>query len=413
MIFSLDVRRAEKGDCLILHYGSKDDPGLILIDGGPAKVYGPHLEPRLDQIRAARGLNDNDSLPVDLLMVSHIDDDHIHGVLDLTKRLVGEKDAQQPLLVKVRSFWHNTFDKIIGNDPKGLKDGVEASFGAASLSGEFDTEGLDPAAARVLASVDQGMHLQDDARKLKLRNSQFGTDLVMAQEETVDMKRGLTFTVAGPLKPELAALQESYDEFLRNKEEKKKEKEVVASFTDKSVPNLSSIVVVAEVGGKRMLLTGDARGDKVLNGLEQVGLLKEGDDNTIHVDILKLPHHGSERNVENIFFKRIIADHYVASGNGEHGNPDRATLQMILDMRGEDDDYTIHLTYPLDELDAGREKDWNKQQARKSPANRKEWSHEEHSLTAFFDEHEKMAKKLSIVDEKEPHVINLLDELGY
>jgi hypothetical protein len=41
----------------------------------------------------------------------------------------------------------------------------------------------------------------------------------------------------------------------------------------------------------------------------------------MHVDILKGPHHGSNRNVERIFFKRITADHYVFSGNGEHGNP--------------------------------------------------------------------------------------------
>ena len=55
MIFSLDVRRARKGDCLLLHYGSKDEPGLVMIDGGPSGVYGPHLKPRLEQIRKARG----------------------------------------------------------------------------------------------------------------------------------------------------------------------------------------------------------------------------------------------------------------------------------------------------------------------------------------------------------------------
>jgi hypothetical protein len=48
------VRRARKGDCLILHYGSADDPGLALIDGGPANVYKPFLKPRLAEIRKMR-----------------------------------------------------------------------------------------------------------------------------------------------------------------------------------------------------------------------------------------------------------------------------------------------------------------------------------------------------------------------
>ena len=43
MYFSLDVLRARKGDCLMLHFGTNDDPHLILIDGGPSNVYKPHL----------------------------------------------------------------------------------------------------------------------------------------------------------------------------------------------------------------------------------------------------------------------------------------------------------------------------------------------------------------------------------
>ena len=54
MYFSLDVLRARKGDCLMLHFGTNDDPHLILIDGGPSKVYKPHLAPRIEQLHASR-----------------------------------------------------------------------------------------------------------------------------------------------------------------------------------------------------------------------------------------------------------------------------------------------------------------------------------------------------------------------
>ena len=37
-IFSLEVVRARKGDCLLLHYGTEKQPRLGLIDGGPSGV---------------------------------------------------------------------------------------------------------------------------------------------------------------------------------------------------------------------------------------------------------------------------------------------------------------------------------------------------------------------------------------
>ena len=85
MFFSLDVLRARKGDCLMLHFGSEDDPHLILIDGGPSDVYKPFLKPRLRKIHETRDLDEQEPLPVDVVMVSHVDDDHIKGILDLTR----------------------------------------------------------------------------------------------------------------------------------------------------------------------------------------------------------------------------------------------------------------------------------------------------------------------------------------
>jgi hypothetical protein len=113
-----------------------------------------------------------------------------------------------------------------------------------------------------------------------------------------------------------------------------------AEFLDEWVFNLSSIVVLAEVGGKRMPLTGNVRGDDVLAGLKGAKLLKDG---RCHVDLLKLPHYGSDRNVATEFFEQVTADHYVISADAKHGNPDPPTLRMLTEARGSDE-YTIHLT---------------------------------------------------------------------
>jgi hypothetical protein len=431
MIFSLDVRRARKGDCLLLHFGSKNAPGLVMIDGGPKAVYKPHLRPRLLEIKAARGLAKNDTLPVDLLMVSHVDDDHIQGILDLTSEMTA--NIQAPL-VRVLSFWHNSFDDIIGNNPAELTAAVTAGFGAASLTGNLpDDATLDPdetateeevvvASLKVLASIEQGHRLRADAERLGFpRNPDFDGKLVLASKKELEVADGLKFIVAGPMKPELKKLQVKHDEWLKQQKRKKRTGQAaLAAYVDESVPNLSSIVVLAKVAGAQMLLTGDARGDKILDGLELAGALGSGAK--MHVNVLKVPHHGSANNLDNDFFERLTADHYVFSGNGEHGNPERESMEMLFDARG-NAPFEVHLTYPVDEIDVARQDDWKKEQAKEKRRKadgkskkvpRKNWSPAEQSLTAFFKK-KKLAKgqKIHVVDEKKAHVIDLLDPLGF
>jgi hypothetical protein len=222
--------------------------------------------------------------------------------------------------------------------------------------------------------------------------------------------------------PEIEALRKKHNEWLKKlKAEGKKPSEVLAAYVDQSVPNLSSLVLLAEVDGKTMLLTGDARGDKILEGLEQTGLIEK--DGKLHVDLLKVPHHGSANNLANDFFERIIAKHYVFSGDGEHGNPERESLEMLLKARGDDGDFTIHLTYPIAEIDVERKKDWEKEQTKeknrkkKNPKTKKlvrdDWSPEENSLTALFADNPKFGKKVRIVDAKKPHLIDLLEPVGF
>jgi hypothetical protein len=220
------------------------------------------------------------------------------------------------------------------------------------------------------------------------------------------------------MQPELEALHKKHEEWLRELKKKgKSPAETLAAYVDKSVPNLSSIVVLAEFGGKRMLLTGDARGDKIIQGLQLARLLGPGKNSKIEVDLLKVPHHGSSNNLKTDFFERVVAKHYVFSGDGEHGNPERESMEMLLAARGEDADFTIHFTYPVAEIDVERKKDWEKEQGkekarRKKNAKvevRKNWSPAENSLAAFFAAHKKFAKKLSIVDVEAPHLIDLLD----
>jgi len=427
MPFSLDIRRARKGDCLLLHAGTKASPFLVLIDGGPASVYKPHLRPRLAAIKAARKLDDQKPLPIDLLMVSHVDDDHIRGILDFMRELTAAVGAP---FARISSLWHNTFDDVIGNTPSELTAAVSTQFGAASLAGELpddatidadEDEEVVVSTLKVLASIEQGHRLRDDAKRLHVDlNTEFDGKLIIANPTPVDMGDDLTFLVAGPMQPEVIKLQQKHDEWLKQQQDKKKSSdEALSAYVDKSVPNLSSLVVLASCGGKRMLLTGDARGDKILDGLQSVGALQPG--KRMHLEILKVPHHGSSNNVERDFYERLTADRYVFSGNGEHGNPERESLEMLLDARGSDA-FEIHLTYPVAEIDAARKQEHEKEQKKEKAraardggktVPRADWDAKTDSLETLIKSGRFQPQQKIIVANPDRHVIDLLEEIEF
>ena len=80
-----------------------------------------------------------------------------------------------------------------------------------------------------------------------------------------------------------------------------------------------------------MLLTGDAGGDLILEGLDSAGLLDN--NKKIKVDVLKIQHHGSNHSNSEEFLRQVIADKYVISGNGKHGIPHMDVLGWLSNAR--------------------------------------------------------------------------------
>jgi hypothetical protein len=365
-MFKLEAVFAFEGDCLLLHYGPEDPhPNWLLIDGGARGTWRGFLEKRLLQL--AEDWDLDGPVPLQMVMVSHVDADHVTGVLDLFKHLRDDRAPEK--VCRVAQLWHNSFDDVIGNDDQELVSKLVAPPPGGS--------GADPDTAAVVASVAQGRQLRLDAEALGMATNHPFTGLVLAQKgpavaiPVTPAAAGLTFRVLAPDIPRVREYQEKWNAFLREKGLAEVE---AAAFKDESAFNLASLVVLAEYGGRKVLLTGDARGDFVVNGLAAAGLLdadaafperREGqsaaafkaaqeaaEDREVtpfHVDLLKVPHHGSDRNVTVGFFRRVPADHYVISANGKHHNPDPPTLRMIAEARGEEDEYTIHFTFTEDQ----------------------------------------------------------------
>jgi hypothetical protein len=326
---SLEVLRAEHGDCLLLFHGDE----IVLIDGGPSRVYKETLKPRLQELMAARP----QPLFLQMVMVSHIDDDHIIGLTDMFEEAVDRQENRLgPPEWTAGELWLNAFGALTGASPA-------AGAGDARGAALNDLVTAAPGAeTKVIAtSVKNGVALHRDAIALGIaRNASVGGGLVQrgGANATVEVVPGLTFTVLSPDEPELEKLRKKWEKWEADHPVQE------AANLDRTVFNLSSIVVLARSGNRTLLLTGDARSDSIVAGLEREGLLPDAEPLT--VDVLKLPHHGSIRNVDENFFARVHARNYVISANGRDGNPEDETLRLLCDSRLNDTDpWTLWLTY--------------------------------------------------------------------
>lgn len=322
-----EVLQGQYGDCFILRWDAGNGPKLAVIDGGPDGVYKASLRPRLMALKGGQP-----QLVIDWAMVSHIDDDHINGMVRMMSELRDAQD-QHAAPFRVRRFWFNSFEDL--TDAHGVH-AASAQAAVASI-GEALPAGKDPESQAVLASVPQGRNLRDALDALNIGDNAPVGGFLQSGAAPVDID-GLTAIVVGPLQQQLDDLRKDWA-----KAPKARTAEA-ASYADISVTNLSSLVclVTLDTGGPRkILLTGDARGDYILTGLEAAGALPAG--GKLELDLLKVQHHGSDRDVVQDYFARLPAKHYVISANGKYSNPDPDTLKWLIQARGADA-YTIHLS---------------------------------------------------------------------
>jgi len=126
---ALTVRalKAKHGDSLLL----LTEDSTILIDGGTSGVYKQALREVLLELAPV----EDEPAQIDLLMVSHIDADHIDGILDLTAELIEDRDEERESIVRINSAWHNSFSDIIAQENNERSSAVKAQ--AASLVGRL------------------------------------------------------------------------------------------------------------------------------------------------------------------------------------------------------------------------------------------------------------------------------------
>ena len=312
---------AAHGDSLWIEYGPAKRPLRILIDGGPAHTYDSGLRQRLGPLTKQK------SIVFELVVITHIDADHIDGMLIMLRddKVIGDGK------VEIKELWFNAWDQIK------RFEGAE-TFGP--LQGEF------------LGGILSG--------KPKLRsvwNKSFdkGKGAVGIADTgpltTISLKGGATITLLGPTASELKRLRARWvsairdftpgdtKEAIRRLEERRDYRPpIAANFgarqfgADRTPANGSSISFLLEDGRNSMLLVGDAHARTLESTLSRLALERQVDK--LSVGAVKLPHHGSMGNVTAKWLEMIECDRWLISTNGAiFGHPDIETVELIADTR--------------------------------------------------------------------------------
>ncbi|WP_406334889.1 ComEC/Rec2 family competence protein [Streptomyces sp. NBC_00203] len=294
----------EDGDCLLLEYGDDTFVRRILVDGGRSGTY-PLIKPTL------AGL---DGL-VDLLVVTHVDQDHILGVL----ALMDDPDRS----VEFADVWFNGFDQLLDSEGFGAVDGEKLTSALLAQKVPWN----DAFGGR---SVEVGRELAwfDDGSTMDVLSPDRGQLERLAPVWSAECaKNGL---IPGRDPDELPPV-EGFEHFGAPNVE-----QLAASpfKPDTSKTNLTSIGLLFEFEDKRIVLTGDADDRRLVASIRP---LAEAAGGRLHLDVLKVAHHGSDHNLSNELLGLIDCDRYLISTSGaRHGHPNEIAVARILQHGGDE-----------------------------------------------------------------------------
>lgn len=327
---------ALNGDCILVEYSPAH---FILIDGGYVDTYQNYLLPKLKEI-AARGGS------LDLLVVTHIDSDHVSGIIKLLE--------EDELPISIGSIWYNGYRHVQSN-VKVTSD--SESFVHKSICKEALKEENKPISAKQGCTL-SALIMQKGLSWNKPSNGgvikapfsiPIGDAIIhilSPNDSNIDDLNA--FWKKRLIKDGLlskAHSNEFWDDAFEFSLSKEKpgfhfhEKKVSKSYDllkitgeqytpDTSATNGSSISFVLEVDGKRVLFMGDAHSETIEESLE---LLYRKENKPYRFDAVKLSHHGSYNNNSPKLFSMIACDKWLVSTNGEtYNHPDMPTLAYIL-----------------------------------------------------------------------------------
>ena len=316
-MFNIHLLPASFGDSILVEYGCSESPKYILIDGGPYYAF--------DEIDAVLRSDYPHIKEVELLVVTHIDIDHIDGIIVMLN--------QDTLPYKINEIWFNGYDQLNAV----IKDEL------GGKQGEF------------LGALIEHKNLTHNHTYFN------GKPIIITKDKLpiVQLKGGMELTLLSPTAEGLKELKNDWEDTLEKvkwkpgdkagsliklKEDYRYEyepKDVLGDFdfddlvntisiVDKSAANRSSIAFLAEYNGKSCLFAGDAPTDLLLESLSRISKY-----DTIAIDAWKLAHHGSNKSTHSEIIEKIDCKKMLISTDGKkYKHPNQELIAKLIHFGG-------------------------------------------------------------------------------
>ena len=336
----VEMLPVDRGDCLWIEYGTPPHIHRVLIDGGPASTY-PALKKRLEERLGP--------LPVekryfDLMIISHIDIDHIGGILELL--------LNNSLGITFKDIWFNGW-KHLPLDAGGVLGPVQGEQlsallvhqnlpwnkafegGPAAISDSYDLPRLRLAGGLELTLLSPTLQALRKLRTTWKANVEEAGLVAGSPEAALAQLRQKRPSAPGVLGPPEALVPDRLAQQLFR--------------GDTSHANASSIAVLLEYEGRRCLLAGDAFSSTLEQAIRYIK--REYGSDQLFVDAIKLSHHGGRANTSQNFLQHLHCPRYLVSTNGNiFKHPHRETIARILVYGGAQLSLFFNYRSPFNEI---------------------------------------------------------------
>jgi len=306
-MLNIKILKAGSGDSILISYLNNSGLKYILVDGGVGAIYQKEIKEIMKSIPQ-----------LDLVIVTHIDKDHIGGI----NKLLSSNDA-----LKIKEVCFNSADLIRKNNSN-------------------------------LISISDGInlveHLENKNIKINKKPQVIGSQYLnenISIEFLSPSRESLLY-----LEKEWSKVKEEQDTQISSLSQKIDERNLTLIATDKfeevkyenDVANWTSLAFEIKYKNIKTLFLGDAKDSIIINTLKNKGY---SEDKKYEVDYIKLSHHGSKYNTSQNFLSLVKCNHFIFSTNGTHQKPHIETIARILCNKTRDIEQKVYLyfNYPKEQ----------------------------------------------------------------